>query len=558
MSVVGDSASAKLAQSLDAKGVSVTATGTSELTEKAVAGVSGGVKGKQDEEGSSGSTDKQIDKLLGSSAKLADKGGSKNMSADKLTGQTANRQKAQTSEGSVAGAGAVAVNVQKNRTSASILDGVDITAKGKLSVVATNRTVAQVSANASATKSDIGVGVGVGVNIVNVSNNATIGNGAINAAELEVLARMPEVEVAAKDPDGKKSEEDKEIETKAGFEKKVAELAKECSGKIFEAMGLGRVDFIESLEATFAETFTKDILSQPELAEVKNFLDGGNYLKKLTSAADKISGEFNALTERLRKTFTDTIEQNLYTGSMTPEQIQALVNEMISGTIESTPELAKKTVTDMLNDSKESLIRAALEMVKDGLTGKGWKGDKLTQVITNAMTSSLKQFGTTLVNGTIERLKPNLPLMTADNLTYAAESLMDTFESEIKGFVTYADETFRSDVFNYQKLIDDFAGKDLKEYAEKHIREALKKASVAVTNEMMDKALAKLDVGIEKPTAEELGDKHVITTEAVSGAGAKDVGVAGSVAVAVVNIDTKATIADSAKDMIVAGISMIQ
>ena len=116
--------------------------------------------------------------------------------------------------------------------------------------------------------------------------------------------------------------------------------------KFFSAILISEFEIIYQL-TYFSSHFTKDILAQPELAEVKEFLDDGNYLKKLTSAADKISGEFNALTERLRKTFTDTIEQNLYTGSMTPEQIQALVNEMISSTIESTPELAKKTASPL-------------------------------------------------------------------------------------------------------------------------------------------------------------------------------------------------------------------
>ncbi len=555
ISVIGDSASASLNQSVNALSVAVDATGTSETTEKAVAGVSGGVKGKKDEKGSSGSTDKQVDKVLGSGAKLADKNKTKNMSPDKLTGQTGNRQKAQTSEGSVAGAGAVAVNVQANRTSASIADGVDIQAKGKVSVVATNRTVAQVSANASATKSDIGVGIGVGVNVVTVSNTASIGDGAVSAAELEVAARMPEA--AGAGVEAAEKAEEKKAEDGEGFEKKMRELAEKASGKLFKAMGLGESEFLTSLQGTFAETFTKEILSQPELAEVKKFLDGGDYENKVKAAYDKIKARFEAMTEKLSDAVVTVINQAVDTADMTEAQIQALVDEVMAIAQEEILARSAETVSGMLENAGNRMINATLEMVEDGLTGKGWSMDKLTREIRQALSIGLKEFGDGIVSDTVERLKPHLPLLTADNLMYAVEELTGSVESELTDFVSFADETFKSDVFNYQDLIDKFAGKNLKEYAQKHIREALKKSSVAVTNEMMDKALAKLDVGVEKPEKEDLTDKHVVTTEAVSGAGAKDVGVAGSVAVAVVNMETKATVADSAKDFVMTGLTTV-
>ncbi len=555
ISVIGDGASASLKQSVNAKSVAVTAIGTGETTEKAVAGVSGGVKGKKDQKGASGSTDKQVDKVIGSGAKLADKNKSKNMSPDKLTGQTGDRQKAQTSEGSVAGAGAVAVNVQKNRTSASIADGADIRADGKVSVTATNRTVAQVSANASTTKSDIGVGIGVGVNIVTVSNTASIGDGAVSAGELEVAARMPEAAGAGVTAEEKV--EEKKAEDGKGFEKKMRELAEKASGKLFEAMGLGQNEFLTSLQGTFAETFTKEILSQPELAEVKKFLDGGDYEKKVKAAYDKIKAKFETMTDNMSDAVVKVINQAVDTADMTEAQIQALVDEVMAIAQEDILAKSADTVSRMLENAGNRMVNATLEMVEDGLAGNGWSLDKLTRQIQQSLSIGLKELGDGIVGDTVERLKPHLPLMTAENLMYAVEELTDTVENELKDFVSFADETFKSDVFNYQDLIDKFAGKDLKEYAEKHIREALKKSSVAVTNEMLDKALGKLDVGVEKPEQEDLTDKHVVTTEAVSGAGAKDVGVAGSVAVAVVNMETKATVAGGDKDFAVTGLTAV-
>ena len=180
-------------QGVSANSVAVGATGTSEVNDRITAGVSGGVKGKSSENGSSGSTDRQTDKILKGAANLADKNQAGSVSGDKVNRLTTDRQQAQTSEGSVAGAGAVAVNVMENRASARIADDADVIASGKLSVTSVNRTVAKVMANASTTKSDKGVGVGVGVNIVNIENIAAIGKGLIEAGELEVLARMPVV-----------------------------------------------------------------------------------------------------------------------------------------------------------------------------------------------------------------------------------------------------------------------------------------------------------------------------------------------------------------------------
>ena len=46
---------------------------------------------------------------------------------------------------------------------------------GAVRVIAKNRTVAEVKANASATQSDIGVGVAVAINVIKINNIARIG-----------------------------------------------------------------------------------------------------------------------------------------------------------------------------------------------------------------------------------------------------------------------------------------------------------------------------------------------------------------------------------------------
>ena len=90
----------------------------------------------------------------------------------------------------MAGAGAFVLNVQKVKSRAELMDGVDLTTRGKLEVKSANRTDATVKADSSATKSDTGVGVGIALNLVTMENIARIGTGAVEASELELSAAI--------------------------------------------------------------------------------------------------------------------------------------------------------------------------------------------------------------------------------------------------------------------------------------------------------------------------------------------------------------------------------
>ena len=71
-----------------------------------------------------------------------------------------------------------------------------------------------------------------------------------------------------------------------------------------------------------------------------------------------------------------------------------------------------------------------------------------------------------------------------------------------------------------------------------------------MTNELLDQIAGSLDVRFEK---EPKADRHVITTQAISGAGAKEKSGAGSLAIAWANLTTTAVIADSARDVKITG-----
>lgn len=118
-----------------------------------------------------------------------------------------NRQKAETSEGSVQVAATMVLNVQKNVALAQIGDVLNrdsetpeqipvdsIVAGGKVTVTSRHDTDGVIMANASATNSTTGVGVAVAINTVTYSNIAEILADHITAGELIVRASVYESE----------------------------------------------------------------------------------------------------------------------------------------------------------------------------------------------------------------------------------------------------------------------------------------------------------------------------------------------------------------------------
>ena len=140
--------------------------------------------------------DKQADEALARGGKLAGDVNTKNVNTQNVSDASASRQRAQTSEGSIQVAAAMAVNIQKNLSRAKVFDGNDVLALGDITVLARNDTDAVVAANASATDSLYGVGVAVAVNTVAHENIAYLGTGRVSGASLTVAAEIYEKEDA--------------------------------------------------------------------------------------------------------------------------------------------------------------------------------------------------------------------------------------------------------------------------------------------------------------------------------------------------------------------------
>ena len=182
VTVIHDNAVARLNNSVtnDAADSAITVSASVNTTQSVntTAGVTGGVKGTAGKNGSAGSADKQVDSILGGAGNIAANSNRSGSLSMKGSGSD-DRQKAQTSEGSVGGAAAVAVNVLFTQALARIMNGANIAIGGAVKVQSVNRTETQVKANASTAKTDAGVGAAVAVNIVNIENTAEIGDGAL-------------------------------------------------------------------------------------------------------------------------------------------------------------------------------------------------------------------------------------------------------------------------------------------------------------------------------------------------------------------------------------------
>ena len=139
-----------------------------------------------------GEADQITDKNTAAASGMAGKANTTNVNSTSVSNLTANRQKAQTSEGSVQVAASMVVNVQQNDAVARIADGVVINATGDILVSSANDTDGIISANSAATNSETGVGVGVAINTVFYENIAYVGASHITGNSLTVKAELVE------------------------------------------------------------------------------------------------------------------------------------------------------------------------------------------------------------------------------------------------------------------------------------------------------------------------------------------------------------------------------
>ena len=159
----------------------------------ASASVAGGKEADSNDQPSSGKT---VDQQVGDQKTTAGKtGGAKDADAKtKLDGDNSEAPKAESSEGGVSVAAAIAVNIGTNSSSAGIARGRSVTSGAKVRVASAGETDAAASADGSQTDSggtNVGVGAAIALNVANGTNRATIGDNAqVKGKGVEVSATM--------------------------------------------------------------------------------------------------------------------------------------------------------------------------------------------------------------------------------------------------------------------------------------------------------------------------------------------------------------------------------
>ena len=195
VSVINDSANAKGKSDIKANNIKVNATSKSILAKARARASAAGAEKKSEGSGddkndSDGDGDKQADEAIDGAKNLSKKVDTKNINTDKITELTKDRQKGQTSEGSISVAAAFVVNIMSNESvalfEAQVINAPDMA----IEVKSVNNTSTYVFADASAVgskgveKDKLGVGAAVAINVVNIKNNASV----ITSGDLNVKA----------------------------------------------------------------------------------------------------------------------------------------------------------------------------------------------------------------------------------------------------------------------------------------------------------------------------------------------------------------------------------
>ena len=529
---ISNKVNAKLDQSIKGtRDIAISARGGDALKAVATASASGGASDDSDGDKKESGADKQANKLLGGAGGLAGKYG--NMDGGEIMNDSKDRQKSETAESTVSVAGAFVLNMQKNKVRAEILDGVDIDTAGAVSVHSANRTDATVKANASATNSDVGVGVGIALNIVKMDNIARVGNGGIRASGLEIVADIAEAPT--------KTRTVNPVQGASGFK---TEMTEKLVGAIRELVGEDVYPYIEPMVAadsafvaTFYDKLIKD-LNLESLFNVKTDGLGGSF----ENAANLIWDRLQAFPKALVAPLWDIVEQGVDTVSGFDEQkLKDIVDTAWKAALIQGGGDALSIFTSTVTDSKDALIGATIDTIVDKIEGKGNGENALANALKDTVKSAFSKIVDAAVKRMVTEISKELPIVNASNVELV-KSLKDTTMEKFAGSVIpYITETFRTEVYDYEPIAARIQESGLADYLESELRALMKESTAAFTNEMIDKALGKLNVKFER---EAIADRHIVTTQAISGAGAKESSGAGSLAIAVANLNTKAEIAD--------------
>ena len=416
------------------------------------------------------------------------------------------RQKAETSEGSVQVAATMVLNIQNNEALAQIAAEqkapVDsIVAGGSVAVTSRHDTDGIIMANASATNSTTGVGVAVAINTVTYNNIAEILAKQITAANLTVRADI---------------EESKAKETAENFLNTLKEnvlLAYNMATLIKALLSASNENATEVTLRDFIVNYFNDKGIEVESdSETKND----------DSETQTVAGE------------TETENQTGKVGSDVLDAISSLICQWVGELLEGqTPSYPEETKNNQENTNDETADSSGTTGTISETTGENTgssDGSEADQKVTIENLSSEKlNLAVQYAKDIFNKLKQEF---TEENLRAMISKVSDNTTSDTNTPVV---RTFDA------KTRDANASNDKKPGLFDKIKEKIKDINL---KEMAMNALVSYLAGKLGGNEEAEGVGPKISTSAVSGAGAANVGVAGSVAISVVNGTSNAYIGD--------------
>ena len=533
---------ALLNQSLNAtKDISISAIAGDALKAVAKAAASGGDAGGEDEKGD-GSADKQANSILKGAGGVAGRFGGLDGAAIKNGAN--DRQKAETAEQTVTGAGAFVLNVMKNASRAEIKDGVNITTQGALTVSSTNRTDATVKADASATKSDVGVGIGVAINIVTMDNIARIGNGSVSADSLAVTAEI------AKAPTKVRTVTVAEDETRFSnaFTEQIKEALRDMVGpEVAKKVGW-LIDIDSEGIGKFCQTLIDD-LNLGTLFDLMNNAPGDAFENFGKAIWERLKDFPKVLIQPLLEAYQEVYHSGEYL--IAEDGLKQILDTVWAELSVQLPGEVVSTVKDkLINEGMSKIGGSIIDMVTAKITGKGDDGEKIKETLKDVLIDSLKGLMDKMIDNTVRAVGAQLPLLNPSNITLVQELKKKSWADLKASVIPYITTTFRTTVWDYAPVVEKIQADGFVGAIQKELRKALKESSVAMTNEAIDKLLGVMNVKFEREAIE---DRHIVTTQAIAGSGAKKKSGAGSLAIAVANLNTLAEIAGGSGSVTVTG-----
>ena len=317
-------------------------------------------------------------------------------------------------------AGAGGLNIQTSVAKAEIPDGVNVTANGKLSVTAQNRTEALVKGDASTTNSTMGIGVGAGVNFVKMDNIAFIGNGRINAVSLEVTATTKEKELSFDDASrsyafGEEVTEATENRAKKLMEDTIGDSVDDYVHDLVREIGLDALlpsNIVNEIVNPVIKSATEEISGLAGLGEM--FTDG-----IIQEAADYFKDTWDISKWVLVGVLAAGIEADV----LNLEKLAGLVDTQ--GVVDS---FKKEFNTMLIVSVRDSVVNALKKSISNIFHGKAPSGGDFTAIVTNGY-DDIRDF-------IKEQLKPALRALDRNLLKDLAKlcgnnDLLDTEATEI-------------------------------------------------------------------------------------------------------------------------------